>query len=232
MLLLKRFQIFLLIFFSIIIAFGFQARYLSITTNTAEALVPVPEPVSPTPAWDLIEVAPVYSLFDATTTPEIAEAPVAETLDKSPWRIAKPARLSIPAIGLEEQIIPLGVNEKGEMDVPSGDTSDIGWFKEGPRPGQRGSAVLDAHVFAAFSELDQLRVGDSVYVITESGAKLKFEVVQATVYKLSEISPDLLFNRNDAKRLNLITCAGQATADGSTYTHRLIVYTKFVGEVV
>jgi hypothetical protein len=35
---------------------------------------------------------------------------------------------------------------------------------------------------------------------------------------------DQIFNRNDAARLNLITCHGQLTADRSTYTHRLVVY--------
>lgn len=118
------------------------------------------------------------------------------------------------------------------MDVPSGETSDIGWYQGGPKPGQHGSAVLDAHVFAAFGELDELEVGEHVYVATETGSKLKFEVIETTVYKLSDLSPKQLFQKNDARRLNLITCAGKPTADGSTYTHRLVVYTKLIGEVV
>src|ERR1043166_9395149 len=87
-----------------------------------------------------------------------------------------PTRLSIPSINLQAPIVPVGTNEKGEMDVPDGDTNDVGWYKRGTTPGQEGSAVLDAHVFAALSNLRYAKAGDDVYVTNEAGQKLHFRV--------------------------------------------------------
>ena len=137
-----------------------------------------------------------------------------------------PTRLIIPSIGLNAQIDAVGLNDKGEMDVPDGSSPNVGWYKGGVIPGNMGSAVIDAHVFAAFEELRYLKVGSEVYVENAHGQRLTFVVDDSRVYKLGELTSGMLFGRKDARRLNLITCAGQPTADGSTYTHRLVVYTK------
>lgn len=138
----------------------------------------------------------------------------------------KPVRVIIPSINLDTSIIGMGINSKGELDVPSGDTNNVGWFSGGPRPGQVGSAVLDAHVFAAFENLKYAKIGDEVIIETDGGTRLRFIIEESTVYKLSDITSHMLFGRNDARRLNLITCAGNPVGD--TYSHRLVVYTRFV----
>ncbi|HEX8919669.1 MAG TPA: class F sortase [Chloroflexota bacterium] len=139
---------------------------------------------------------------------------------------AAPTELSIPTIGLDANVIPMSTNEKGEMSVPSGTTSDIGWYKDGVIPGDTGSAVMDAHVFAGFSKLHELAKGDDVYVTDANGNHLHFVVVSTELYALSQLSPDMLFQDTDGRHLNLITCAGSLTPDHSTYDHRLIVYTE------
>ncbi len=137
-----------------------------------------------------------------------------------------PVTLLIPSLSQKNTIVPLGTNDKGEMDVPDGKTNNVGWYKDGTVPGEVGSAVLDAHVFAAFAKLKKLKAGNSVYVVTDTGTKLHFIVTEIKTYKLADVPTDLLFNRADTTRLNLITCAGSLTADRSTYTHRLVVYTE------
>jgi sortase (surface protein transpeptidase) len=139
-----------------------------------------------------------------------------------------PARLSIPSIGLSTRIIPVGVNKKGEMDVPDGSTMDVGWYRGGPRPGQIGSSVLDAHVYAAFRNLRYVKVGEEIIVESAQGTKLRFVVEDSRVYELSELTPQMLFGQNDGRRLHLITCAGKPVGD--TYSHRLVVYARYVGE--
>lgn len=139
---------------------------------------------------------------------------------------SRPVRLIIPSIGLDAMIESLGLNDKGEMDVPDGSSPNVGWYKGGPIPGNMGSAVIDAHVYAAFENLRYLKVGSDVIVENARGERLRFVVDDSRVYELGELSSGMLFGRKDARRLNLITCAGQPTADGSTYTHRLVVYTK------
>ncbi len=141
-----------------------------------------------------------------------------------------PARLVIPAIRLNSFVQDMGVNNKGEMDVPNGNTSNVGWYKDGTVPGNTGSAVMDAHVFAAFGKLQYLKPGNDIYVITDDQKSLHFKVLERKTYPLSQVPRDLLFNRNDAVRLNLITCAGKLTPDGSTYDHRVIVYAELVSD--
>lgn len=136
-----------------------------------------------------------------------------------------PVRLIVPSIGLDTSIVGVGVNAAGEMAVPSGNTDNVGWYKYGPKPGQVGSSVLDAHVFAAFEDLRHLKVGSDIIVVTESGQRLRFVVQQSTVYKLSDITSSMLFGRKNDRWLNLITCAGKPV--GNTYSHRLIVYSTF-----
>ena len=152
----------------------------------------------------------------ATTTKQVASAP---TL---------PIHLSIPSIALDDKVIKVGVNAKGEMDVPPGNTKDIGWYGGGTLPGTIGSAVLDAHVFAAFSKLKNIKVGGDIYIETDSGQKLHFVVSEMKTYALKDVPADVLFNRADTERLNLITCTGKLTADRSTYDQRLVIYATLV----
>ncbi len=215
-------------------AYGLQTESLSVSANTVSALSSVP--VGTEIAVDLPDAVLTSSEQPSDASVEravpIADSTVAPLrIQQAPTPIAKPTRLVIPSINLDNRVIPVGVNSKGEMDVPDGKTKDIGWYKGGPRPGERGSAVLDAHVYAAFADLRYVKVGDEIIVEMENGRSVRFIVEESTVYKLGDLSPQLLFNRNDKKRLNLITCAGKPTADGSTYTHRLVVYAVYAGDL-
>jgi LPXTG-site transpeptidase (sortase) family protein len=139
-----------------------------------------------------------------------------------------PARLIIPSINLDSPIQHVGLNSKGEMDVPSGRTNNVGWYKDGTVPGQTGSAVIDAHVFAAFVNLNQLKPGNEIRVINRDGSKLRFVVYATNTYPIAEVPLNDLFNKQGDAFLNLITCAGKLTSDRSTYDHRLIVYAKLI----
>ena len=140
-----------------------------------------------------------------------------------------PAHLSIPSVAIDSPIRPVGVNAKGEMDVPSGDTDNVGWYMYGAKPGEKGIAVIDAHVFAAFSDLDKVKPGADIYIRTDDSTRLHFRVSKVATYKLSQLTPSMLFKKGSAKGLNLITCAGTYIPSAGTYDHRLIVYTEYVG---
>ncbi len=139
-----------------------------------------------------------------------------------------PKLLSIPSISLSDPIVGVGLTASGDMGVPSGKTQNIGWYQAGPVPGTVGSAVLDAHVFAAFSNLKNMSVGDDVYVTMDNGTTLHFRVTDMETYTLAAIPLERLFNDASGKHLNLITCAGTYIPAAGTYDHRLIVYTTLV----
>ena len=162
--------------------------------------------------------------------PAPLETPVVEASEKKILKNAEPVELWIPSIKLNAAIKPVGLDAEGRMDVPSGKTKNVGWYKYGTIPGEQGSAVLAAHVFAAFSNLDEVKKGSNIYVVSKDNKKLHFKVEETKLYRLQELKPEWLFNRNDSKRLTLITCAGKKTRDGSTYTHRFVVYATLVEE--
>jgi len=168
--------------------------------------------------------APVSPVGESMHAIEAAAQAVVQAADPTDY----PTEIVIPSIRLDTRIIKVGVNAKGEMDVPDGNTNDVGWYKDGTVPGMTGSAVLDAHVFAAFKGLSALKPGSDVFVVTQNNNQLHFKVQEMRYYRLADVPLNTLFNRDDAKRLNLITCAGKLTKDRSTYDHRLIVYATLV----
>jgi sortase A len=184
----------------------------------------------PKPSWKFLSIA--FLIVPLFVPGNIIAATGRSGTDsiqvRAAYSLGVPTRIIVPSIGLDAPIQDVGLNARGEMDVPAGTTNNVGWYQFGTVPGQIGSAVLDAHVFAAFSKLKYLKTGSMITIETSDGKTLEFKVTDSEVYKLTDVPLQLLFSRNDTRRLNLITCAGNLVPDRSTYDHRLIVYTKLV----
>src|SRR5690606_4056901 len=122
---------------------------------------------------------------------------------------------------------------QGRMDVPV-DWYNAGWYQYGPRPGEQGSAVIAGHLdtptgdTSIFYNLDNLATGDQVQVTDVTGKTLTFEVVDSQVFSDQNFPLKLVFEQNDAARLNLITCTGTFDQSARNYSDRLVVFTKLV----
>lgn len=162
-----------------------------------------------------------------STTKEPLETKPAVKVIASSTPLTYP-RLVVPALNLNDPIVRVGLTASGAMAVPSGKTNQVGLYKNGSQPGDVGSAVLDAHVFAAFSKLNQLRAGDSIYVKMRATETLHFVVQKTELFALSQITSQNLFVATSDRDLNLITCAGKLINNKTTYDHRLVVYTTLV----
>ncbi len=149
---------------------------------------------------------------------------------------SKPLRLLIPSLAIDAHVQEVGITTKGTMGVPN-NFKDVGWYKYGVAPGQLGSAVIDGHVDNAlalagvFKRLADIKTGDDIYVVSEDGTKLRFIVVDIQSYPYNDAPTDIIFTRDDAARLNLITCAGTWLIGQRTYNKRLVVYTEFANIV-
>lgn len=163
---------------------------------------------------------------------ETARETVAEAAGKvvipSESKPSPPVRISIPSIGVNSRVVSVGVNAAGEMDVPDGATQNVGWYTYGTVPGEIGSAVMDAHVYAAFKNLKSLQVGDRIYVADTSGTVREFSVIKSVVYALTNVPMEGIFTDARGKFLNLITCEGRYHAAKGTYSHRRVVYAKLI----
>lgn len=142
-----------------------------------------------------------------------------------------PTRLVIPALNISANVQYVGVNAQGNMRAPDNFT-DVAWYDPGVVPGQLGSAVIDGHVDnglgldGVFKHLQDIAIGNDVYVVDKNGVQLHFKVVDIETYPYENTPANTIFGRTDTARLNLITCEGVWVPSGDTYDHRLVVYTE------
>ena len=147
--------------------------------------------------------------------------------------VGLPLRLIIPSLKIDAAIQSVGHTKAGNMAAPS-NFKDVAWFREGPRPGAIGSAVIAGHLDNAlalsgvFKNLHTLVVGDDVSVQTEGGSEIHFRIIGIQEYPYKEVPTDILFDKKGGEFLNLITCAGTWLQKYKTYDHRLVVYTQRV----
>ncbi len=146
-----------------------------------------------------------------------------------------PLRLLIPAIGVNAPIEQVGIDSNGDLGTPSASPwTDTGWYVNGPRPGEKGSAVIDGHLNrpgntpAVFWRLYELRAWDEADVIDSNGKKLRFRVTDVEYYTPQNAPYQLIFGNNSGKYLNLITCAGDWIPSQHQTTQRLVVYTRLI----
>lgn len=156
------------------------------------------------------------------TTPHTAEVP--ESTD-----IGLPVKLKISKIKVDAAIDQIGLTASGELDVPKSPAS-TGWYKEGPRPGDAGSAVIDGHFSyqnhtpAVFDNLHTLQKGDTVSVEDEKGASVTFVVQELRTYQPNENTSDIFASNDGKAHLNLITCQGIWNNTRQSSSARLVVF--------
>lgn len=144
---------------------------------------------------------------------------------------AVPVRLIIPILNIRAVIELVGVTPSGQMAVPD-NTIDVGWFKLGPRPGEKGSAVIAGHFDGengepgVFINLYKLKKGDKVIVEDGKENSVVFIVRESRTYNLGYA--DDVFNSTDSAHLNLITCDGLWDGTKKSYSKRLVVFTDIV----
>jgi sortase (surface protein transpeptidase) len=144
-----------------------------------------------------------------------------------------PARLAIPAIGVETPLVRLGLEPDRTMQVPE-DFGLAGWFAGGPAPGQPGPAVIAGHVDsrtgpAVFYRLRDLRPGDRIEVTGTDGTRLRFAVEATRSFPKSRFPTDAVFGPTPAAELRLVTCTGTFDRARGSYRDNLVVFARLVG---
>ncbi len=140
-----------------------------------------------------------------------------------------PVRLKIPTINVDAALDHVGLTPGGDLDIPKSPVN-AGWYDHGPRPGEKGSSVIDGHfgyknnIPAVFDNLHKLQKGDKLYVEDERGTTITFVVRKLSTYRQNEDHSDV-FRPSDGKaHLNLITCQGVWNQAVKSYSTRLVVF--------
>ncbi|MBX5458495.1 MAG: class F sortase [Thermogemmatispora sp.] len=149
---------------------------------------------------------------------------------------APPARLLIPAIGVEAAVERVGLAADGTLATPQRRPwDDVGWYSLGALPGQQGSAVIAGHLDrpggypAVFWNLHLLRPGTPLTVIDERGQRWHFRVTAVASYPPEQAPLLQIFADRSGHYLNLITCAGSWIPSEHQTTERLVVYSVLQG---
>jgi sortase (surface protein transpeptidase) len=159
-----------------------------------------------------------------------ATAPPATT--PAPEDPGDPLRVTIPAIGVDAALMPVGLKPDGAMQTP--DFGLAAWYSPGPRPGEPGPSVLVAHVDSAangpdvFFRLRDLAAGDEVVVHYRTSA-VTFVVTGKEQAAKTALPANKIWNGATAPVLRLITCGGAFDRAARSYLDNVIVYADQLG---
>ncbi|MPQ97752.1 sortase [Modestobacter sp. I12A-02628] len=205
---------------------------LAVGTPAVWALSRPPAAAGPPVEQVLDSPAPAPVLDPAPPSGPAGQAPppvpVRDASPTPPVEVPAPVGLSVPGVGVDAAVDPVGVEPDGSMSVPR-DVDRVGWYRFGPAPGQPGSAVLAGHVDSATDGLGAMapvrstEVGDEVTVTAADGATTRWRVVARQEFVKQELPRDQLFARDGPPRLVLITCGGPFQPDTGSYRDNVVV---------
>ena len=149
-----------------------------------------------------------------------------------------PARLVIPALGVNASFQSIGVDASAPSDAqgrkPLGNPSDrtqAGWYSAGPRPGSgTGTVIANGHTYhdgsAIFKEsfASTVATGQRIDVVQVNGTVCSYQVQQVwrDVSKSDYptiVSSQGLYDFSGPERLFLATCGGPFDPSGQNYDH-------------
>ncbi|MFC4146977.1 class F sortase [Micromonospora mangrovi] len=202
----------------------------------------VPPPRPPQPLAQAGPADPVTTAPESAdgTDPEAAdEAPAenpatdAATPDTAPAGLPRstPTTISIPRIGVQAEIMSLGTNPDGTVQVPPLDQAQrAGWYSPGASPGEVGNAVIVGHVDSAklgpavFFNLGSLKQGDTITVGREDGSQATFTVDEVRSYPKTAFPTELVYGPADKPGLRVVTCGGVFDRSAGSYLNNIVVY--------
>jgi sortase (surface protein transpeptidase) len=153
---------------------------------------------------------------------------VAPPQSAAPKPVASPVSLTIPLIGVQTQLITLGLTTTGELQVPSS-TSVAGWYTGSPRPGAIGSSIIVGHIDSrsergVFFRLSELAAGDKIYVRRADRTLIEFRVTSVQTYLKDRFPTENVYGPVPDAELRLITCGGAFDVATGHYLSNIVVY--------
>lgn len=218
-------------------------------------------PAEPTPPVDpsptVVVTAPTTTTGPPVPRDERIAAPAAaadplplvdDDLDLRAGPVSVPISLHIPSLGVEAEVLGVGLTESDVMDAPTGGLDDpvwdqAFWYRGSAVPGASSTALIAGHVGSrggpgVFARLGDLVPGDPIVVEDlRTGVGTRYVVTETTEYTLAEAAqPDVMTriygagpvagrspvpSTDGLAHLTLITCAG--TFRGETHDRRRVV---------
>jgi sortase (surface protein transpeptidase) len=153
---------------------------------------------------------------------------VAVPQSAAPKPVAAPVSLTIPLIGVQTNLITLGLTSTGSLQVPTSYTI-AGWYTGSPRPGAIGSSIIIGHIDGdglpgVFFRLDTLTRGDKIYIKRADGTLVEFQVTSVQQYLKDHFPTEDVYGPVPDAELRLITCGGAFDEATRHYLSNIVVY--------
>lgn len=152
------------------------------------------------------------------------EALKSKTMPKS-----MPLRIRMPAIGVDTNIVSVGLDQHGAIDMPS--SVDIAaWYNGSPTPGELGPAIIAGHVDnyyqgdGAFFALRNTQVGDLIYVDRADGSTAIFKVADIKQVPQANFPTQEVFGNINYAGIRVITCGGAFNHQTYEYEDNIVVF--------
>jgi len=158
-----------------------------------------------------------------------------DPLDASQMDRVAPLAIRYDRLRIDDPIVPVGLDEDGELEVP--DETEVGWWEFGSAPGLPGATVMAAHVswndhIGPFHQLGNAEIGDRFDVDTGDGFIRTYQVVERTMYGKAELPAERIWRTVGPETLVLVTCGGSFNPQIHRYRHNIVVYAIPVAQTV
>ncbi|MFI5836353.1 class F sortase [Micromonospora sp. NPDC051300] len=144
-----------------------------------------------------------------------------------------PTTITIPRIGVRAEIMTLGTNPDGTVQVPPLDQAmKAGWYSPGASPGEVGNAVVVGHVDSAklgpavFFNLGALVRGDVITVTRQDGSTATFTVDEVRSYPKTAFPAEQVYGPSGVPGLRVVTCGGVFDRTAGSYLNNIVVYAR------
>lgn len=186
---------------------------------------PTPQIVHDEPSWTPATVVGVPAIVPAVTAPSAPVMDGTVVMDAS-----DPVHLRLPSIGVESDLMELGLMDDGSLEVPP-TAYPAGWFTGAPTPGELGPAIVAGHVDYAkevgvFHDLHRMEAGDKVFVERADGSTAVFTVTTVKQYAKNAFPTGDVYGDIDHAGLRLITCGGEFDWEAMSHRDNIVVFAE------
>lgn len=147
---------------------------------------------------------------------------------------SRPTRIAIPALDVRARIRPVGLDPDGAIAAPPiRRAHEVGWYRDGPSPGQSGPAVLVGHVDdrdgpAVFHRLAGAAPGTMIEVTRRDRQVATFQVTAVRTYDKSALPAGEVYGDFRQPGLRLITCGGRWEGGEAGYAENVVVFATLI----
>jgi len=212
---------------------------VTVAAEPLPAVSPAAVVAEPSPTAEAVAAVPT-AVATATSTPVRNPADSAAALPTplpptpTPVPVPKPERIVIPSLELDAPVIAVALTADGAMGTPR-TAWEVGWY--GPRPGERGNALLTGHVDwvdagrvvkGSFYGLSKLEPGSEVTIRAVDGSSRRFVVDWKKFYDAASAPLAEITGPTEQPSVTLITCGGKFDRTLRSYLGRWVVRATLV----